>query len=155
MNKVLGRLLLTGLLIMMSVTLTGAQQAEVIVFIGHPKVKVAVDGVLEEGAVDIAAENVPKFVCVIVRKGDIYYWKSRNRSKLKVEKQGLFFTFKRPDHPDYVRIVDPRARELYSALSDIPFDYVEHLTAGLKSITYYGKATIDLPTDIQTELNIQ
>ena len=159
MNRRLEMLLLVGLFVGMSVGLTGAQQEEVIVFIGHPAVKVEVPGLslvlndLDIPVEKIPAENGPKFVCLIVKKNGEYYWKSRNLRKLiAASDEGAYFTFRLPDRPDYIRIVQPSIREIHSAVLGVPFDYVEHLTVGLTSINYYGKATIDLPADIQTEL---
>ena len=152
MNRRVEMALLVGLFVVMSVTLTGAQQAEVVVFIGHPKVKVEVPGLsfilsdLDIPVEKVSAEKVSEFACVIVKKGDTYYWKSReNRKLIPAHADGAYFTFYLPNRPDYVRIANPTMRELLSAVTGVPFDYVEHLTIGLSSINYYGKATIDLP----------
>lgn len=151
--------LLVVLLVLMSVTLTGARQAEMVVFVGHPKAKIQVPrfSFIADG-IDIPVEKISdekalEFACLIIKKGDTYYWKSRENRKLIAETDsGIYFNFKLPGRPDYVRIVRPHNRELVSSLTGVPFDYVEHLTVGLKSINYYGKASIDLPDDIQTEL---
>jgi len=149
------KVLLVGV---MSVTLTGAQQGEVVVFIGHPKVKVEVPGLsfivsdLDIPVEKVSAEKVSEFACVIVKKGDTYYLKSReNRKLILTHDDGAYFNFQFPNRPDYVRIVDPTIRNVISAMGT-PYDYVEHLTGGISSINYYGKAEVDLSAAIRTEL---
>ena len=152
------KVLLVGSLIVMSVTLTGAQQGEVVVFIGQPKVKVEVPGLsfivsdLDIPVEKISAQKASEFACVIVKKGDTYYWKSReNRKLIPSHDNGAYLTFQLPNRPDYVRIVDPAIRNIVSAMGT-PFDYVEHLTVGISSINYYGKAEVDLSVAIKQEL---
>ena len=165
MGKRLEVLLLVVLSIVMSVILTGAvhsklinnyeidgaQQDEVVVFIGHPKVKVVVDGLIKAGAVDVPDEKASEFACIIVKEGNTYYWKSRDNYKVIGERWGAYINFERPDRPDYVRIADPSIRgNNVSALAVgdhmMSYDYVEHITMGLTSINYYGLALHDLST---------
>ena len=150
--------LLVGLLVVISVTLTGVQQGEVVVFIGHPKVKVEVPGLsfivsdLDIPVEKVFAEKVSEFACVIVKKGDAYYWKSReNRKLIPTHDDGAYVTFQLPNRPDYVRIVNPTIRNVIYAMGT-PFNYVVHLTVGISSINYYGKAEVDLSAAITTEL---
>ena len=67
----------------------------------------------------------------ITRKGDKYFWASRENKELLFSKSGGFFNFVEPNATGYVRIVKTEQGVLY----------MEHLTIGLKNITYWGIAT--------------
>ncbi|MBI1927251.1 hypothetical protein HYR99_23790 [Candidatus Poribacteria bacterium] len=132
-----------GLLFILSFTFVSlvSTQDEVIVFVGHPKVKMLADGVKDGVLEEVPQEKVVEFSCVISKIGDKYYWTSRDKWEVMKIKSGAFITFKRLDRPDYVRVIEPESKEAVALLSEtvVKFDYVEHLTINLSSVTYWGK----------------
>lgn len=77
---------------------------------------------------------------VISRIGDRYYWASRENKEMVRREFGAFITYIAVDGAGYVRLIAPGMKKAASLLgpSEEKFDYVEHLTMGLRSITYYG-----------------
>lgn len=135
----------TLIFILLSLTfvpLTSTQDA-VIIFIGFPKVGMRtnglVDGVLQELSKEKVIED--KLGCMISKLGNKYYWTSRDNWEVEKIVRGAFITFKRLDRPDYVRIVDPSAKEVAALLDKAvdKFDYIEHLTINLGFVTYWGQ----------------
>ena len=67
----------------------------------------------------------------IVKKGNKYYWASRENRELLFSKSGEFYNFVEPKAAGYIRITKTEKGVLY----------MEHLTLGMKNITYWGIAT--------------
>ena len=143
------RVLLAVLLLIISVSMTGADNHEITVFVGHPAVRLGVAGVWDEsmkGKIQlerIPSEKKEEYACIIVKRGDKYFWKSRENYEVTKHLIGAYVEYRRPDRCDYVRIANPSIRgdELVNALmfSDSTHHYVEHLTIGLTSINYWGR----------------
>ena len=111
------------------------------VFRGTPSVRVT------EGGTDRTPENLThdkagNLGVVISRIGDRYYWASRENKEMVRREFGAFITYIAVDGAGYVRLIAPGKKQAASLLgpSEEKFDYVEHLTMGLRSITYYGAA---------------
>lgn len=60
---------------------------------------------------------------------------------VKIERAGAFITFLAVNGSGYVRVVKPELKEVASLMSktEESFDYVEHLTIGLRSVNYWGE----------------
>lgn len=111
------------------------------VFIGLPLAGASFNGLQDAKLLKFSPEQAKKLDCVITKKGDKYFWTSRDDHEVEKIVGGAFITFKRLDRPDYVRIVDPDLKTATSLLEKAAqeFDYVEHITINLSSLTYYGR----------------
>lgn len=112
------------------------------VFIGLPKTGTAFSGTEDAKLLKLSHERAKKLDCVIIKKGDKYFWTSRDDHEVEKIVGGAFITFRRLDRPDYVRIVNPDLKRGAALLDEAAekFDYVEHITINLTSLTYYGSA---------------
>ena len=62
------------------------------------------DGVLDK----LSEDKTSEYRCVISKKGDKYYWKSREDKEMEKSEGGIYITFTRSDGaPDYVRTINP------------------------------------------------
>lgn len=119
---------------------TSSTQEAVTVFIGIPTHKVS------EGGIERTPEILPREKgvaarCVISKIGNDYYWASRDNVKLLRRESGSFVTFVGESKGGYVKIIYPKEKKAAALLSETEqtFDYVEHLTIGLRSVNYWGK----------------
>ncbi len=113
---------------------------EVILFHGLPIVKLQADGTAENPhRLESMLEHQKKeYECVIVKKGDKYFWKSRNNRELKKKEGGIYITFRRVDGaPDYVRIINPAWANVAVAVGD--YTYMEHFAHTMTTLTYWGQ----------------
>lgn len=111
------------------------------IFIGFPKKKVS-EGGLDRVVEDLSRKKAVNFRCVISKIEDKYYWASReNVEMVKIERAGAFITFLAVNGSGYVRVIKPELKEAASLMSktEESFDYVEHLTIGLRSMNYWGE----------------
>ena len=135
-----------GLLFILSFTFVPSvsTQDEVIVFVGIPKVRMTAEG-KEDGALEkLSKDKASEYRCVISKKGDKYYWKSREDKEMEKSESGIYITFTRSDGaPDYVRTINPAFLEAAAAFGD--YGYIEHLTHALSSITYWGNVSHAAP----------
>ena len=131
-----------GLLFILSFTFVPlvSTQDEVIVFVGLPEVRIAAEG-KEDGVLEkLSEDKVSEYRCVISKKGDNYYWKSREDKEMEKSESGIYITFTRSDGaPDYVRTINPAFLKVAAAVGD--YGYIEHLTHMLSSITYWGNVS--------------
>lgn len=128
------------------------QPAEVVVFVGHPKVKIVAAAKNHPSMFsEVPEEKTFEFRCEIVKRGKKYYWKSRDAHEVKRHLVGAFVEFRRLDRSDYVRIANSTIRgEPLAGLalrdeSILSYHYVEHLTLGLTSINYWGSVNYETP----------
>ena len=110
------------------------------VFIGLPETGTTFNGTEDAKFLKLTPERAQKLDCVITKKGDKYFWTSRDDHEVEKIARGAFITFRRLDRPDYVRIVNPDIKKGAALLDEAAekFDYVEHITLNLTSLTYYG-----------------
>ena len=153
MNKNLEVLVLVVFLVAISISMTGADYHEIKVFVGDPNVMLLGAGTLKESLKGkIPLEKIPpekrdELACVIVRRGDKYFWKSREG--YEVARQRMpdgDIMFRRLDRPDYVRIVMDATRDnpLSAMMNrDHYHHYVEHITLGLISVNYWGRVVTE------------
>ena len=102
----------------------------VVVLSGLPQVKVMSDFSGTE-QVRMSESDQANYRCEIVKKGNDYYWASRKDMSLIYSESGTFYDFVEPSGSGYIRVV----------VADGATYYMEHLTLGLKNITYWGAAT--------------
>ena len=110
------------------------------VFIGFPKSGTGFNGLQDAKLLKFSPEQAKKLDCVITKKDDKYFWTSRDDHEVEKIVGGAFITFRRLDRPDYVRIVNPDLKKGAALFDEAAgeFDYVEHITINLTSLTYYG-----------------
>ena len=107
-------------------------------FTGTPTLKIY------EGGIERTVDKLPRerginFRCVISKIGDAYYWASRDNIRLVRVESGVFITFVAVNGAGYVRVIAPEGKKIPKmSRTEEAFDYVENLTTGLSSITYYG-----------------
>ena len=109
------------------------------VFRGRPMIKISEAGRtrIED---DISRTEAINLEVVISQIGDNYYWASRENTQVVPTESGAFLTYVATNGSGYVRVIIPGLKSLASPQSEteVEFDYVEHLTIGLKSVTYWG-----------------
>lgn len=152
MNKNLEVLVLVVLLVAISISMTGADYHEIVVFVGHPDVSLLGAGELKEslkGKIPLeklTPEEKEEYACVIIKRGDKYFWKSREGYEVTRHLGRYGITFRRLDRPDYVLIIheslrDPSMRRLLGETDK--HHYVEHITDGLISHNYWGRVVYE------------
>ncbi|MDO8445170.1 MAG: hypothetical protein Q7T53_03540 [Deltaproteobacteria bacterium] len=124
------------------------------VFSGMPTVKIN-EGGIERFPEQLSQKTATGIRCVISKIGDKYYWATRENKEMFRRVSGAFIVYFAADGAGYVKIISPERKQLFleelkknPKLKEIPglvlteteekFDYVEHLSFGLKSISYYG-----------------
>ncbi len=115
-------------------------QEEVVVFVGHPEVKVNTNFLGVDSREELSPEKVEEFTCVINQIGDKFGWESREKSEqtdLEMVKSGSFnyIIFRRKSSTDYIKFIRPEI----SKFINFEFDYIEHVPHALGSINYLGK----------------
>jgi YHS domain-containing protein len=128
------------------------------IFSGIPIVKIS-EGGIERFPEKISKKEAANLGCIISKIGGKYYWASRENKQMFRELSGAFIIFFAVDGAGYVKIILPEMKKILleefkrsPRLKEIPglelseteekFDYVEHLSFGLKSVTYYGKVVV-------------
>lgn len=110
------------------------------VFDGRPSVRVATNA---EGskALPVPLAEASNLHCVISLIDGKLYWASRENRPMTVFESGAFFVFVADGGAGYVKVIKPDMKEAASLFGETEtrYDYVEHLTLGLGSMTYYGK----------------
>lgn len=96
---------------------------------GLPQVKTMSDFNGTE-QVKMSESDQPNYRCEIVKIDGDYYWASRKNLGLIHSESGTFHTFVEPGGSGYIRVVVAEGKTYY----------MEHLTMGLKNITYWGAA---------------
>jgi hypothetical protein len=127
-------------LIVVAVVVATAAHADVeTVFRGRPSVQI-VQGGDESNRSVLSAEKAEQYDCVISQINGEYFWATReNRPLVRIDK-GAYVTFIAPG-AGYVKVVKPELKEAAS-LADAAagkFDYIEHLTMGITTVSYYGR----------------
>ncbi len=109
-----------------------------IVFSGIPSVSATDAGVARE-AKPIAVGEAKQFEVIVTEDGGKYFWASReNKPLVRVENE-RFITFVAPGGEGYIKIAKPETVQMLRAgIQGYPFTYIEHMTAGLTTYTYFG-----------------
>jgi hypothetical protein len=117
----------------------GAQPSTV--FRGRPSVKIS-EGGTSRNPEKLAREKAINLECVISQIGEDFYWASRENVPMVRVEQGAFVTYMAVTGAGYVKVIKPEMKDVAGLLgeTETEFDYVEHLTQGLATVTYYGRA---------------
>jgi hypothetical protein len=116
-------------------------QISEIIFTGIPLIKI-----LNENGKEGSPERLPKdraseYKCSIAKRGDKYFWQSRENVELSRNQSGIYTTFVAKNGSGYIRIIDSKMKKVLFEKEEQPYDYMEHLITGLSTITYYGTMT--------------
>lgn len=106
--------------------------AESIVFEGAPDIK-GVNTLQDVFNEPVNDENKKTSRLVITKENGQYIWFSREKNKLRFYKDDNFIYFVREDRPDYIKISKPPQ-------SEGKYIYMEHMSDGMKTLTYWGKS---------------
>jgi hypothetical protein len=112
-----------------------------VTFTGIPSIKI-----LNENGKNSSPEKLPQdkaieYKCSITKKGDKYYWNTRENVELIPAQSGIYTTYMAINGSGYIRIIDPEAKKALFKDEELPYNYMEHLLLGLSTITYYGETT--------------
>jgi hypothetical protein len=90
-----------------------------------------------EDSINITLDNVQKknHQVIITKEGDQYFWETRDHKKLLRTAEGEFDLFIDPKGGGYIKITKSNGK----------FIYMEHLSQGLKTFTYWGIADLYEP----------
>lgn len=128
--------------LLLAVLASQSYAEEVLEFEGTPSTKI-------EGKADFSARTSISGLeresssVRIMRDGDAFFWASRGNVPMIKINDGIYITYLAIDGSGYVRTLNPTARQVYQ--KQAPDDqlgnamYVEHITIGLESLTYYGR----------------
>lgn len=85
-----------------------------------------------EESIRIEVDSVKKkgLRVVIIKDGDDYFWETREHKKLIRSTQGSFILFIDPTGGGYVKVIPMEGKVIY----------MEHLSHGLETFTYWGVA---------------
>ena len=133
---------------------------ETVVFIGQPTHKVS-EGGFERMPEILNESKATASICVVVRIGDDFFWKSRQNKPMFKVVSGAYTYYVAPSS-GYVKIMDteirqliksPNFKEIIDKMGNNPtvkaileqispteekFGYTEHMSIGLRSVTYWG-----------------
>jgi|SRR5688500_634195 hypothetical protein len=102
-------------------------------FTGTPLVRVDADG-NETKRTELSEAAGEKYACRIVRKGRKYVWANRGDRELTRTVSGDWTYYVSPEGSGYVKVL--------TAVAGQPFDYLEHVTAEFRTVTYWGKRAL-------------
>jgi hypothetical protein len=107
--------------------------ADEVVFRGIPTVRVfgTVEG---EDRQKLEEEDGKKNECVVMRKGNKYFWASRENVPLARTDAPNFTYFVHTGGGGYVKVFTGRRSDV-----NAPADYIEHISRGFETITYWGR----------------
>ena len=121
------------LLIMISIylLLIGSSKAQTsLVIISGLPIKKDMSDIEGTEQIELSKSEQWNYRLEIVRKGNKYYWASRENKELLFSKSGEIYNFVEPKAAGYIRIVKTQNGILY----------MEHLTNAMQNITYWGVA---------------
>ena len=113
-----------------------------IVFSGLPSVR-ATDAGIGREAKPLASKEAKQFEVIVTEDGGKYYWASReNKPLMRIENE-QFITFVAPGGEGYIKIAKPETvKMLRAGIQEYSFTYIEHMTAGLTTYTYFGSERV-------------
>jgi len=109
-----------------------------LVFVGMPNTKTEAT---ESETIRRPIEARIESACVITKRGDTFYWASREGKVMKPTSHGFYITYNAYDGAGYLRFDNPDTVGLLGEISgeDHKTQYTEHMLLGLASITYRGE----------------
>jgi len=120
-------LLLAGLSAPLFTTSLEAQEDS---FTGTPLLRVDADP-NETKRTELSDAAGQKYECRVLRKGRKYVWASRDNRELIRANAGDWTYYISPEGTGYVKV--------FTGAGSQPYDYMEHLTTELKTLTYWGR----------------
>lgn len=106
-----------------------AVAADQVVFEGTPSVRFDANGTEVK-----KSEISSRARCVIAKRGRSYLWASRQNRKLDRLEAGDFTYYISPEGSGYIKVLTRRS-------GNETYDYMEHLSTGFTTVTYWGKAS--------------
>tara|TARA_Y100000746_G_scaffold219427_1_gene216911 strand:- start:409 stop:804 length:396 start_codon:yes stop_codon:yes gene_type:complete len=104
--------------------------AETIVFSAYPIKKTEIFN-FTSSDIKLKDQEYLDYQCIIVKKNDKYYWKSREYKELLKVESGSFHIFIAKNGAGYIKIKKEQ-------IIGLDYLYMEHIHLGLDSITYFG-----------------
>jgi hypothetical protein len=113
--------------------------AQDVVFRGTPTVRV-LSTTERDDRQQLSGDTAQKAECVIVQRGNKYYWRSRGDAPLnRVDLRGFTY-FLHPQGLGFVKVLTGSRKEIGA-----PADYIESYTQGFETITYWGRVASPAP----------
>ena len=109
---------------------SSALQAQQEGFTGRPLLRLDADP-NEAKRTELSDAAGEKYECRIVKKGRRYVWASREDRQLNRRESGDWVYYISPEGSGYVKV--------FTGAAPMPYDYIEHVTGELKTVTYWGK----------------
>ena len=108
-----------------------AARGQQLAFTGTPMLRLDADPA-ENKRTELSEAAGEKYECRVSRKGRSYVWASRGNRELTRADAGDWTYYISPEGSGYVKVFNG---------SSAPggYDYMEHLSAGMKTVTYWGK----------------
>jgi len=120
------RKIMTALFILIAVA--GCSFAEKIVFEGTPQYRCSTS--FDKDVRDkIVGEDQINYKVLITKDENGYLWSSREKRSLNHNLSGIYQYFVNPQGSGYIKLVKNE---------DGSYSYMEHMTSGLQTITYWG-----------------
>ena len=113
---------------------SGATGQEAIVFSGYPVSKVE-SGLESTVRVTMNEDQAVEYRVLIVKRGDRYFWASRENKELFHFQSGIAHWFI-SESSGYIKIIDPSLIPGNEPTNQ--YVYIEHLTLLVDTITYWG-----------------
>jgi len=113
-------------------------QDQGIIFIGIPTTKTEeTETETKRTPIEAGIESA----CVITKRGDTFYWASREGKVMKPTSHGFYITYNAYDGAGYLRFDNPDTVGLLGEISgeEHKTQYTEHMLLGLATITYRGE----------------
>jgi len=86
---------------------------------------------------NLTREQQAQYGIVILKRGNSYFWASREMKPLIHSLSGAFHYFIEPNGGGYIKVFD---RRLLMEEKNPRFLYLEHVTLWMQTITYWGTA---------------
>ena len=150
--KTLKRVLLIGICccaLLIGITRMNAIETDVLVFVGFPTHSVKVNVKEKDGnfipskTEELGKKKSAEYKCLIIRRGNKYYWKSREYKELERTASTTYVTFSR-SNGDHITILKPSFYELLG-IEKGDIKYIEHITEDVWSVNYMGDDTFYVP----------
>lgn len=112
-----------------------------VVFMGKPLLKVNEKGVTRS-IENISKNDQLEYIVTITMSENKYFWASRNNVELIRVLSGAYTNFIAVNGAGYIKVLRTSLRETldpYLDKTEKTYDYIEHMSHGLKTISYYGK----------------
>lgn len=116
-----------------------AALAQDVVFRGKPTVRVFTT-TEKESREQLDGEVASKNECVIVQRGNKYYWASRDNGLMTRVDAAQFTYFIHAGGSGYVKVFTGERKAV-----NAPADYIENISRGFEVITYWGRVADAAP----------